>query len=136
MRAVDGPERILDEQLVAVRELAREGGVVLRLARVEARVLEHVHPVLREQLLQAFAHRLHRELGILTFGAAQVRAHRHLCRLALEQELECRERGTDPRVVRDTAALERHVEVGADEDSLPGDVRIADRPRTVHLRRD
>jgi hypothetical protein len=42
VRSVHRSERILYENVVAVGKLLREPRVVLRLARVEARVLEHV----------------------------------------------------------------------------------------------
>ncbi len=41
VRAMRRAERVVDEQVAALRELARERGIVLRLAGVEARVLEH-----------------------------------------------------------------------------------------------
>ena len=53
VRAVGRAERVVDVHVAAVRELARVALVVLRLARVEARVLEHVDAVVREQLAQA-----------------------------------------------------------------------------------
>src|SRR6185437_13832779 len=64
------------------------------------------------------------------FGPAEMRADRHVLRLALAQELERRQRGTNPRVVGDTPVLERHVEIGADEHPLPGNVRLSNRARS------
>ena len=37
-------------------------------------------------------------------------------RAAVAKQLDCRERGPDPSVVRNAAALERHVEVGSQQD--------------------
>ena len=51
--------------------------------------------------------------------------------VALEQVLERRQRGPDPGVVRDLAVLERHVQVGAEEHDLAGDVRVANRARLL-----
>ncbi len=56
-------ERVVDVEVAALGELAREAGVVLRLARVEARVLEHVDPVVRQQLVQPRRDRRDRELA-------------------------------------------------------------------------
>ena len=47
VRAVRRAERVVDVEVAAVRELAREGRVVRRLARVEARVLEHLDALVR-----------------------------------------------------------------------------------------
>ena len=47
MRPVNRAERVLDEQIAARGELARELGVVLRLAGVEARVFEYLDPLVR-----------------------------------------------------------------------------------------
>ena len=53
VRAMGRAERVVDVEVVAVGELARVPLVVLRLARVEARVLEHAQPVVRDELAQA-----------------------------------------------------------------------------------
>jgi hypothetical protein len=53
--------------------------------------------------------------------------------MTVEQEPERRQRGADARVVGNPPVVERHVEVDADEDALPGDVRVANRARAVHL---
>ena len=66
----------------------------------------------------------------------EVRADGHLGRAALEQQLQGRQRGADASVVGDAAVLERHVQVGADEHALAGDVGVANRARPVHLRGD
>jgi hypothetical protein len=58
---VSRAERVVDEQVPVRGELTRELGVVLRLARVEARVLEQAHAFVRQELAQALPHRLERE---------------------------------------------------------------------------
>ena len=73
-----------------------------------------------------------RERGVVPFRPAEVRAHADLGRVALEQQLERRQRGTDPRVVGDAPVLERHVQIAANEDALPGDVRGLDGSRQPH----
>ena len=72
MRAVHGAERVFDEDVVAVRQLAGERGVVLRLALVEPRVLEDANPFVVEQFAEALTHGLHRILRILPFRPPEV----------------------------------------------------------------
>jgi hypothetical protein len=50
MRAMARPERVLHEDVPALGEASRAVGVVLRLARIEARVLEHLDALVREEL--------------------------------------------------------------------------------------
>ena len=66
---------------------------------------------------------------VLALRPPEVRAEDELRRVALEQELERRQRRADPRVVGDAAVLERHVEVDADEDALARDVGVPNRAR-------
>src|SRR5262249_15440837 len=47
--------------------------------------------------------------------------------VALEEPAQRRQRGVDAGGVADAAVLERHVEVGADEHALSGDVEIVQR---------
>ena len=128
-------ERVVDVEVAAVGELAGEALVVLRLARVEARVLEHRHAVVAEELGDALAHRRHRVLGAVLLGLrpAEVRADAHLARAAVEQQPQRRQRGLDAGVVGDAAVLERDVQVGPDEDDLPVDVGVANRARQRSL---
>ena len=130
-----GAERVVDVEVAAVGELAGVALVVLRLARVEARVLEHVDPVVREQLAQARRDRRHRVLRPVLLGlrAAEVRADADLRRAALEQQLQRRQRRADARVVGDRAVLQRDVEVGADQHGLARDVGVADGARHAHF---
>ena len=131
-------ERVVDVEVAAVGELAREALVVRRLARVEARVLEHGTRSSGRSSRSRAATGRHRVLRAVLLGLrpAEVRADADLRRAALEQELERRQRGADARVVGDAAALERHVEVGADEHGLPRDLGVADRPRAAPSTRD
>ena len=121
VRAVGRAERVVDVEIVAVGELARVPLVVLRLTGVEARVLEHAQPVVRDELAQAALDRSDRVLLPVLLGLRppEVRADGDGGRTAVEQQLEGRDRGPDPGVVGDLAAVERDVEVGADENALP-----------------
>ena len=137
VRAMRRAERVVDIEVAAVGELAGEALVVRRLARVEARVLEHVDALVRQELAQPRRDRSHRVLRavLLRLRPAEVRADADLGGVPLEQEVEGRQRGADAGVVGDVAVLERHVEVGADEHGLPRDRRVADRAREPrHLR--
>ena len=132
MRAVRRAEGVVDEEVAALGQLTRELGIVRRLAGVEARVLEHLDPLVRQERAQPLAHRLDPERGILALRPAEVRADADAGRAALEQQLERRQRRPDARVVGDPPVLERDVQVGADEDGLAVDVRVADRARQPH----
>ena len=129
VRAVRRAERVVDVEVAVRGELARELGVVLRLARVEARVLEHVDALVRQQLAEPRRDGRHRERRVRPLRPAEVRADAHLRGAVLEQQLERRQRRADARVVGDAAVLERHVQVGAHEHALAGDVGVADRAR-------
>ena len=125
VRAVRRAEGVVDEQVEVVGELPGELGIVLRLARVEARVLEDADPLVGQQLPQPLLDGLHRERGVLALGTAEVRADDDLRRVTFEQELERRQGRPDPRVVGHVPVLERHVQVRAHEHSLAGDVGVA-----------
>ena len=62
----------------------------------------------------------------LAVRAAEVAREDHP-RAVGQEEVDRRDRGTDARIVRDLAVLQRDVEIDADEDALAGDVRVADR---------
>ncbi len=106
-------EGVVHVEVAAVGELAREALVVRRLAGVEARVLEHVDALVRQELAQPLGDGGDRVLRavLLRLRPAEVRTDAHLGGIPLEQELQGRQRGADARVVGDAAALERHVEV-------------------------
>ena len=99
---------------------------------MEARVLEHLDPLVRQQPAQVLAHRLDPERRVLALRAAEMRADADRRGPALEQQLERRQRGANARVVGDGAVLERNVQVGANEDDLPRDVGVTDRARQSH----
>ena len=82
---MSGAEGVVDEEVAAVRELAGELGIVLRLAGMEAGVLEHLDPLVREERAQVLAHRLDPERGILALRPAEVRTDTDLGRATLEQ---------------------------------------------------
>jgi len=132
VRTVSGPERVVDVQVAAGGELTRECRVVLRLAGVEACVLEHRDAVVGQQLTQPLAHRLDCILVVRAFRPTQVRANPQVAHAAIEQQLKRRQRRADTRVVRDAASLERYVQVRADEDDLAVDGRALDRARQAH----
>ena len=84
VRAMRRAERVVDVEVAAVGELAREALVVRRLARVEARVLEHVDALVRQELAQPRCDRRHRVLRavLLRLRPAEMRADAHLGRAA------------------------------------------------------
>ncbi len=135
VRPVRRAERVVDEQVEVVGELPREPGVVRRLARVEACVLEHANPLVWQVLVQPSFHRLHRERGVLPLRPAEVRADDDLRGVAFEQEFERGQRGPDPRVVRHVAVLERDVQVRADEHPPAGDSGVSNGARAPQSRR-
>ena len=77
------PEGVLDEEIVVIGELSGEPRIVLRLARVEARVLEHAKTVVGQVLPQALCHWSDRERRVFSLGATEMRADRDLTCLAL-----------------------------------------------------
>src|SRR5581483_7677998 len=136
VRAVRGAECVVDVDVAAVRELACEARVVLRLPRVEARVLEHAYARVGQELAQPPLDRRHAEGVVDTLRPPEVRAHVDLRRVALEQQLEGRKRGANARVVGDVAVLERDVQVRADQNGFAGDVGFTNGTRYAHLRGD
>ena len=129
-------------------ELPRELGVVLRLAPLPARVLEHEHAAGVEpvdaapdlgpddvgslvdarvdQLAEPVRGRLQRRLGVAALRPAEMRAE-YEPRALLEQQLDRRQRGPDARVVRHASVLERDIEVDAREHRLAGpELEVAD----------
>src|SRR2546421_3009311 len=95
VRAMNGAERVLDEEVVRVRELARERWIVLRLAGIEPSVLEHLEAIVAHCAGQRFAYRLDRERRIRALWPAEVRADRHHPGVVLEQPLKRRQCGAD-----------------------------------------
>ena len=148
VRPVGRAEGVVHVGVGERRQLLRELGVVLGLAALPARVLEHQHvaglepldaaPHLRpddvgrlmdarvDQLAETLGDRLQRRLGVAALRPAEMRAE-HEPRALLEQQLDRRQRGPDARVVRDAPVLERDVEVDAREHRLAGpDLEVAD----------
>ena len=73
-----------------------------------------------------------RERLISALRAAEMRAHGDVRSAASEQIPQRRQRRSNPCVVRDPPVLERHVQVGANEDALPRDVGVTNRARALH----
>ena len=123
---VGAPEGVVDAQRsAALGEHARELLVIRRLARIEARVLEHGDTVVPDQFRNALAHRRHRESDAILFclRSPEVRADAHLLRPVFEQQLDRGQRRPDPGVVHDLPVLERNVQVGANENDLAANLR-------------
>ena len=120
-------ERVVDVEIAAVGELTGEARVVLRLAGIEARVLEHRDPVVWEELAEPLPHRFDR----VRLRPAQMGADPNLARVLLQQQLQGRQRGPDAGVVRDLPVLERHVQIRPDEHGLPCDLGLLDGARQL-----
>ena len=82
---MSGAEGVVDEEVAALRELAGDLGVVLRLAGMEAGVLQHLDPLVREERAQVLSHRLDPERRVLALRPAEVRTDTDLGRATLEQ---------------------------------------------------
>ena len=140
VRAVGGAERVVDVDVgqrgVALRQL----GVVLRLARLEADVLEHhdvpvghvveggrQHDLLPQQLGEPVGRGPERVLLLAPLRPAEVRGEQQ-ARALLAQLLQRGQRRADPRVVGDGPVLvQGDVEVHPDEDALALDVEVVKR---------
>ena len=128
-----GAERVVDVDVAAVRELAGEALVVLRLARVEARVLEHADALVRQQLAQPLRDRRDAERVVDALRPAEMRADVELRRRPVSsRSCEGRQRRADARVVGDRSVLERDIQVRADQDDLAGDVGFPNGPGYAH----
>ena len=148
VRAVGGPERVVDEDVGVRGEGRGEVRVVLLLLGVEPEVLEEdrlarTHPldgvlcpdaeriaghrdIAAEQLAEALADRPEPEAVLdLAVGPAEM-AREHDPRPVVEERDDRRQGGPDPGVVGDLAVRERDVEVDSDEDALARGVEVAD----------
>ena len=136
-------ERVVDVHVGERRELGRQLRVVLRLPRLVADVLEHedvaTGEVLGErahlraddarrechvgagQLRQSVGGRTQRQPRLAVLGTAEVR-DQDQPGAAVTQLVDRRQRRADPRVVRNRAVLERHVEVDTHQYALSIDV--------------
>ena len=72
VRAVRGAEGVVHEHVVAVGQPARGLRVVLRLARIEARVLEHSNALVREELVHPRSDRGNRERRVRALGPTEM----------------------------------------------------------------
>jgi hypothetical protein len=149
---VAGAEGVVDVDVGEAGQRGREAGIVLSLARFEATVLEHQH-VRRaqrvrhrldlradhcrglryrrtQQLLEAVGDRPHRESGVRSLGAPQMR-HEHQPAVAVAQEFDGRQGRADTGIVPDhprpaRSILERHVEVDPHQHASAVDRQVAD----------
>ncbi len=78
VRAVRGPEGVVHVEVAVRGQLARELGVVLRLAGVEASVLENPDPLVGQELPKSLVGGLEREGRILALRPAEVGAEHEL----------------------------------------------------------
>ena len=149
VRAVRRTECVVHVEVAERRELLGEGGVVLLLLLVEARVLQEKHVAVRElaaELLDLLADAVGRhlhgapeelpqplgrgreaELGLLLALRPAEVAHEDDLRAGVHEMPYRRQRGPDSRVVLDFAFRDRHVEVDAHQGPLAFDVaKVAD----------
>ena len=152
VRAVRGAERVVHVAIGELGELLREGGIVLLFLRMKAEVLEqHELSVARavrlrhraarlaadavgreehrplEEIREAVGHRPEAHIGDWFALRPSEVAREDNGSALVERVANRRQRRADARVVTDDAALERHVEVDADEDALPSEIQIPDR---------
>jgi hypothetical protein len=140
-------KRVVDVEVAQLREAARQALVVRLFAAEEARVLEQddvrvrvVRRVdrligvrafdeddllARQQLVEAARHGVERVFGLrLSLRPAEVRQQDH-ARAAIEQRANRRQRGANPRVVGNRAAVEGDVEVHAHQRALSAHFVVA-----------
>ena len=141
VRAVRGPERVVDIHVGQLRVALGQRCVVLGLALEEAHVLDHHDVALghvvevgrerdldAEQLTQTLRGGLERELLVHALRPPEMREQDEPGGPLLAQLLQGRQRRPDACVVGDPAVLVlRDVEVHADEDALALDVEIVKR---------
>ena len=139
---------VVDVEIAERRQPGREIGIVLLFFGVEAQVFEHDDVAaghgrdhglgLRPYAIRGEGHgapgrggqrRGHRtqrhRVHHLALGPAQVRGDHHLGPL-VRQFQERRHRAVDARGVGDGAVLHGHVEVGAHQHPLAGDIEVVD----------
>jgi hypothetical protein len=141
-----GPEGIVDVELRGRRELFRERGIVRFFTGRETKILQKQYVAgskLADGLIDGRAHglayelhasskegrkvlanRLQAEFGLrFSFGPAEERGD-HERSVPLEEKSQRGKRFPDAGVVGDGPVLERHVEVGANEDPASLDVEV------------
>ena len=139
MRTMRRPERVVDVVAIPVCEGACELWIVRLFAGVVAKVFENNELTLfersrarrdiltdaigqelnptRKELPQSLGNRCKREFGnALALGASEMRADGNP-RAGRQKRPDRRQRGLNPRVVGHRAAVERHVEIRAQEDA-------------------
>ncbi len=147
VRAVGGPEGVVDIEIGEAGEGLRQLRIVLGLARLEAGVLEQQDlpgPETRgkrldvladdrrgqgdlgpDQFTESLGDRSQRERRVTILRPAQMRGEDDRC-AALAQQLDRRQGAADPGVVGDAAIVERDVEVDPDERAPALGRRVAD----------
>jgi len=142
-------ERVVHVEVEAGRKLFRERRIVPLFLWVEADVLEHhdiaglhlPHGLLdlgtdgvwlerhrpAEELGKAFRDRREREFCVRALRATQVR-DKPDGGACPEERAEGRQRGADARVIRDSAVLQRYVEVDAHQNAFSAHIRVPDGP--------
>ena len=133
VRAMRRAEGVVHVEVAALGELAGEALVVLRLARVEARVLEHVGSrSSRQQLGEPRPRRAPSGTSARSSSVfGRPRCEQTRISRAPPSSSSCSV-GSDARMRVSSAtspSFERDVEVGADQDDLPVDVGVADGAR-------
>ena len=147
-----GAERVVDVEVAQGSQLLAERGVVLLFLGVEAQIFQQQdfarsgfhgrdlgpHAIGRhlnrpaEQLLQPRGHGPQTHFGVrLPLGTAEVRRQNH-AGAAIQGELDGGQRRLDALVAGDfrdalLVPLQRHVEIHPDENTLPHQVKIANR---------
>ncbi len=152
VRAMRRSERVVDVHVRQIRQRLREVRIVGFFLRMEPQVLEQDrrrsgcrgHDVCRrrtdavgrerhrtvEELRQVFRHRLQAELRLrLALRPAEMRGEDHRGAL-LERVGDRRQRRAYPRVVGDARAVERHVEVDANEHAPPLEGEVTNRAQS------
>ncbi len=154
MRSMRGAKRIAHEHSIAqVGKLLRKSGIVGLFLRMETHIFEQQHfPIaqrfrfrfsfrthaigdkryrLAKQFLQARCHRRKAVLRVhFAFGPSEMRGENQAS-AAAHRQLQRRQRLADARVVAHFAAVQRHVEIHADENALALQVEVANR-KFVH----
>ena len=151
--AVDRPEGVLAEQIGRLRQSGPQCRVIGDLPGMEAGVLQKDHVSGRRpfgrfchlwpyhgrhmmnpkasQLLHATGHRRQAEVRIGSVGAAQVAAHQHR-RAPRPEFFYSPRRGANPKVVGHLPAVQRHVQVGAQQYPSPLDLDIIEGQKGGH----
>ena len=154
MRAMRGAERVVDEDVAEFGDLLHEGGIVLLLAGMEARVLQQqdvsvlqlrdrgfrdiADAILRKGDRAPHRFRQRRGDGLerhrrhdLALRPVEMGEHDHP-RALLGQLADGRRLAVDAQRVGHPSVRHGDVQVGADEDALSLNVQVIERPECRH----